>query len=333
VEANYIGYRSTHLGFAANYDYMPISGLQYGSLLLQPITSPAAVAAGFSAPYPSFASQRGANTVYQSLRPYPQYTAVTTGSGVFLGGAAPGGVADPVGQAKFNSLQIKATKRFSGGLSVFGFVTWTKSFTMVTDQYPGNRIWQLDAQPAVTYSASWAYELPFGKNKPLLNSSSRAVNAIVSGWKINGFLKYNSGLPLSITAGAGNLSAVGYTQRGNAVSGVSPYKVTDPRDFDPATSRFLNSAAFTTSTGFNFGNLAPSLSWARGFWGKQEALTLGRSFRVKERATVDFSVDAINPFNFVRWNDPGTNLLSPAFGSVTGTQSGRTLQVNGVVRF
>ena len=333
VEANYIGSRSTHLPFAADYNYMPIEGLQFGNLLLQPITSAAAVAAGFTSPYPSFASQRGANTVYQSLRPYPQYTAVTTGSGVFLGGTAPGGVADPVGQSKYNALQIKATRRYSAGLTIFGFVTWSKGFTMVLDQYPGNRIFQLDAQPALTYSVSWAYELPFGKGRALLNSNSRLVNGVVSGWKINGFLKYSSGVPLGIIGGAGNLSAVGYTQRGNAVPSVSPYKRTNPRDFDPAVDRYLNAAAFTTSTGFNFGNLAPALSWVRGFWGKQEALTVGRLFKIREDVTFDFSVDATNPVNFVRWNNPNTNLLSPAFGTVTSAGPGRTLQVNGAVKF
>jgi hypothetical protein len=336
IEANYIGSRSTHLGFAANYDYMPVSGLQYGSLLLQSITSPAAVAAGFTPPYASFVSQRGANTVYQSLRPYPQYTGVTTSSGVFFGGGFPGGVADPVGQAKYNSLQIKANRRFSGGLTIFGFVTWSKSFTLATDQYPGARVMQLDAQPALTFSVSWAYDLPFGKGKALLNGTPRAVNAVVSGWKINGFLKYNSGLPLAIAGGAGNLPAVGYTQRGNAVSGVSPYITTNPRDFDPAKNRYLNTAAFTTSTGFNFGNLAPFPSWVRGLWGKQEALTVGRTFKPRERLTLDFSVDATNPFNFVRWSDPSgaaLSVVSPAFGAITATSAGRTLQANGVVRF
>lgn len=339
VEANYIGSRSTHLGFAANYNYMPLSGLQYGSLLLQPITSPAAVAAGFAAPYPSFVSQRGANTVYQSLRPYPQYTGVTTSSGVFFGGGFPGGVADPVGQGKYNSLQVKVNRRFSAGLTLFGFVTWSKSFTMITDQYPGTRIWQLDQQPALTFSASWAYELPFGKGKPLLNGNSRTLNAVVSGWRVNGFVKYNSGLPLSVSAAAGSLAAVGYTQRGNAMAGVSPYLTTNPRDFDPAKNKYLNAAAFSPATGFNFGNLAPTLSWVRGFWGKQEALTVGRAFKINERVTFDFSVDATNPFNFVRWNDPagsplaGLNVLSPAFGTVIAAAPGRTLQVNGVVRF
>jgi len=329
IEAVYIGNKSTHQWFTANYNYMPLSGLQYGSLLLQPITSAAAVAAGFTSPYPSFSSQLGANTVYQSLRPFPQYTAVTSGS---PGGAA-SGVTDPVGQSKYNSLQVKANRQFAQGLTLFGFITWTKSFTMVSDQYPGQRIFQLDAQPALTFSLSWAYDLPFGKGKPFLTASPRVVNAIVSGWKINGFVKYNSGVPLSIAGGAGQLTQVGYTQRGNAVSGVSPYRDTNPRDFDPATSKYLNSAAFTTSTGFNFGNLAPTLSWVRGFWGKQEALTAGRVFRLHERLTLDFSVDASNPFNFVRWSNPNTSLVSAAFGTVTAAGNGRTLQINAVMKF
>jgi len=329
VEANYIGSRSTHTWFVTDYNYMPISGLQYGSLLTSSITSAAAVAAGFTSPYPSFASQTGANTVYQSLRPYPQYTAVTTGRT----GGAQEGVNDPVGQGKFNSLQVKANGRVSQGLTLFGFVTWSKSFALVTDQYPGRRIYQQDVQPALTFSVSWAYDLPFGAGKKLLNTNSRLVNGLVSGWKINGFLKYNSGVPLSIAGGAGQLPQVGYTQRGNAVAGVSPYLVTNPRDFDPAVNKFLNSAAFTTSTGYNFGNLAPALSWVRGFWGKQESLTVGRVFKIYERLTLDMSLDATNPFNFVRWSNPNTTLVSPAFGTVTSAAAGRILQINAALKF
>jgi hypothetical protein len=333
IEANYIGYRSTHLGFATNFNYLPIDYVKNGSLLLQPITSPAAAAAGFFSPFPSFASQRGANTVYQSLRPFPQYTAVTTSGGVFFGGAAPGGVADPVGQSKYNSLQVKLNRRFSRGLTLFGFMTWSKSFNWVQDQYPGARVWQQDAQPAFSYSFSWTYDLPFGAGQTFLNTDSRVVNAIVSGWKVNGFVKYSSGVPLSIAGGAGNLGAIGYGQRGNAVSGVSPYLVTNPADFDPVTSRYLNAAAFTTSTGFNFGNLAPTLSWVRGFWDKQEALTIGRQIRVTERLLLDVSADATNPFNLVRWSNPNTSRLSPAFGQVTATAPARTMQINAALKF
>ena len=329
IETNYIGNRSTNTAFSTNYNYLPISDLQYGSLLLQPISSAAAAAAGFSAPFPGFASQTGANTVYQSLRPYPQYTAVTIG----------GNVADPVGETKYNSLQIKANRRLSKGLLMMGWVTWSKSFTLVTGQYPGSRFMQLDATSPLIFSVSWAYQLPFGKNQSLLNTNSRVVDAIVSGWKINGLLRYNDGVPLTISGAAGSLSAIGYGQYGNAVLGVSPYLTTNPRDFNPATNKYLNAAAFTTSTGFNFGTLGPDPSWIRGFWGKSESLNAGRVFRIRERVTFDFSIDAINPFNFVRWGNPNTTLTSAAFGAVTttataaGVAGGRTLQINGTLKF
>ncbi len=336
IEANYIGSRSTHLGLASNYNYMPLSGLSYGSLLLQPITSAAASAAGFTSPYPAFASQRGANTVFQSLRPYPQYTGVTTGSGVFVGGAGAGGVGDPVGQSKYNSLQVKVNRRFNQGLTLFGFVTWSKGFTKVLDQFPGQRIYQLDAQPATTFSLSWVYQLPFGKGTTF-DLRNRIGNAVVGGWKINGFVKYASGMPLNIAGAGGNLAAVGYTQRANVISGVSPYLVTDPGQFDPATSRYFNAAAFAASTGFNFGNLSPNPSWVRGFWNKQEALTLARTFRFKERYSFDLSADALNPFNLVRFSDPvagvGLNRLSAGFGTVTAAQPGRTIQINAAFKF
>jgi hypothetical protein len=321
MEAVYLGSRTTHSAFTANYNYLPLSYLSLGSALLQPITSAAAVTAGVASPFPGFENQLGANTVYQALRPYPQYTAVTTTT-----------IPDPVGQQKFNSLQLKANKRFGDGLTLFGFMTWMKSFTLATDQYPGNRIMQLDANPALTFSVSWAYSLPFGKGKTLFRSASRPVNAVVSGWKVNGFVKYASGIPLGISAAAGNLASIGYTQRGNAVNGVSPYLVTSPADFTPA-SKYLNAAAFTSSTGFNFGNLAPVLSWVRGFWSKSESLTVGRVFTLRESLKFDLSVDAVNPFNFHRWNNPNTTLTSAAFGTVTGAADGRTLQVNATVRF
>jgi hypothetical protein len=314
VEAVYLGMNTTHLSFAENDNYMPLSYLSYGTTLTSNIASAAAVAAGFSSPYPAFAGQTGANTVYQALRPYPQYTTITHSA--------------PDGHQKFNELEIKANKRFAKGLTMFGYFTWMKSFTLATGQYPGWRFWQLDPNPAASFSTSWAYELPFGHA-----SSSRPVNAIVSGWKINGFVKYSSGVPLTISAAAGNLGSVGYSQWGNAVTGVSPYLTTSPANFNPATSKFLNAAAFTTSTGFNFGNLNPNLSWVRGFWYKEENLSVGRIFSIKERVKLDFSVDAFNPFNFVRWSNPNTTLTSSAFGTVTATANPRTLQVNAAVRF
>jgi len=321
LEVVYLGSRTTHLGYTANYNYLDISNLQYGATLLQPITSAAAAAGGFTSPFPGFANQLGANTVYQSLRPYSQYTAVTTGPN------------ESSGSQKFNSLQIKGNKRFSSGLTFSGFFTWSKSFSLANTQYPGVRYMQLDPNAAVSIGLNWAYELPFGKGKPLLGGNSRVVSAVVSGWKINGFVKYSSGVPLTITGGVGSLGTIGYTQWANSVQGVSPYLVTSPGDVALNSTKYLNAAAFTTSTGFNFGNLNNNLSWVRGFWSKDENLTFGRVFRLTEQVRFDLSVDANNPFNFHRWNNPNTSLTSGQFGIVSSVVNARTMQVNMAVKF
>ena len=260
VEATYLGSHSTHTSFGTDPNVVPLSALPLGNTLLQPINSTAAAAAGINSPFPAFVSQIGANTVYQALKPYPQYTDIS--------------MSDPVGQSKFNSLQTKLNKRFSNGLSLLGFFIWSKNFSRSQGQDPNSRRWQMDGSPATVLSFSWAYDLPFGKNKSLLNTDSKVLNAIVSGWKINGFVRYTDGSALSITGASGNLGTIGYGQWPSAVLGVSPYGPnTNPREFDPATGRYLNPAAFAITTGFNFGNFAPSPGWIRGFSGKSESLT------------------------------------------------------------
>jgi hypothetical protein len=62
---------------------------------------------------------------------------------------------------------------------------------------------------------------------------------------------------------------------------------------------------------------------------------LGRIFRIREKASFDFSVDAMNPFNFHRWSAPNTNLAQGVanFGRVTAAGDGRLIQFNGSLKF
>lgn len=328
VELTYIGSKNVHTSSSTNLNYMTQDNLKYGATLLQTITSAAAVAAGFTSPFASFASQTGANTVYQALRPYPQYTGVNIGGGF---GAAAG---DPIGQSKNNQFQAKVNKRASHGLTLGGWVDWSKNFSMGTGLAPTERVWSLgNNSSAFTISANWTYDLPFGKGK--LDTNVRAINAVISGWKINGVVRYSSGAPLNISGAAGQLGQVGFTQRATIVPGVPMTLVTNPRDFDPVNSRYLNIAAWTQTTGFDWGNMPNNQpSWLRGFWTKSESLTAGRTFRIREKTTLDFSMDATNPFNFHRWNNPGTGLTQAAtFGKVTGAAAGRLVQFNGSLKF
>ena len=53
------------------------------------------------------------------------------------------------------------------------------------------------------YIANWLYEMPFGKGKRFLGSSSGVVNAIVGDWQVGGVLTIQSGSPFTVSGGAG----------------------------------------------------------------------------------------------------------------------------------
>jgi hypothetical protein len=67
----------------------------------------------------------------------------------------------------------------------------------------------------VTYSQSFIYELPFGKNKPMLQQG--IGSALLGGWQVSSVMSADTGTPLFLTAGANSLNAPGNTQVPNQV--------------------------------------------------------------------------------------------------------------------
>jgi hypothetical protein len=51
-----------------------------------------------------------------------------------------------------------------------------------------------DIRHLVTASGVW--QMPFGRGRALLNTSSRAVDAIIGGWQLSGIYRWNTGLPV-----------------------------------------------------------------------------------------------------------------------------------------
>ncbi len=52
-----------------------------------------------------------------------------------------------------------------------------------------------DVRHLINVSAVW--QMPFGKGKALLNTNSRALDAIVGGWQLSGIYRWNTGLPIA----------------------------------------------------------------------------------------------------------------------------------------
>ena len=332
LDTVYIGSHSTHLDSGdynntaqlAQYNVLNPAYLSLGSLLTQSVTSAPAIAAGIALPYAGFTG-----TVGQALRPYPQYQNVSE-------------IYGPRGIAHYDALQIKLTKRYSGGLTLLSYFTWSKNLTN-TDasladsgesdgpiQNPYNAHGEVSVSadtPPVSFGVSGSYELPFGSGKRFV--SSGLLSHIVAGWMISGFDEIASGTPLAITASNSVLSALGYPNvRANLVLGQPIHLVSDPRDFDPATDRYLNPAAFTVPSTYQLGNTGRYLPYVRNWTQKYEQLAIGRTFMVSDKLRLRFRADATNPFNFVRWGAPNTNLSSAQFGMVTSAAPGRQMQLS-----
>src|SRR4029079_4527242 len=85
--------------------------------------------------------------------------------------------------------------------------------------------------------ASFFYELPMGRGKPLLNSAGWA-NSIVSGWSVSGVLSYQSGIPTAVYSScagtAGDVLFAGCHFTGSARVNVVPgVKQSNSRDLNP----------------------------------------------------------------------------------------------------
>jgi hypothetical protein len=278
LDLTYTGNKGTHLE-SGQVNVMQIAP-QYaylGSLLNQPITSPAVAALGFKAPFPSFVSVLGKNaTLGQSLRLFPQYS-----------GLASAGQGNHSGNSTYEALVIKVTKRYSGGLALVGSYTWSKLLTDADDTEPwigfglgagrGNNLIgaqnQYNRNLEKSYSVldtpsmlkiTVSYDFPFGKGKAYL--ANGVLGRIIGNWNIGAYIFGQSGYPMAVTDTGYRNNLFGGTPRPNVLTSnwLLPYSGT----FDPSVDKFLDPSAFarrTNPAADPFGN-APVYNGASRFF-------------------------------------------------------------------
>jgi len=286
-----------------------------------------AVAAQYNlgAPYAGFA---GTNTVAQSLRPFPQFANIPVSG-------------DPRGKTWYDSLQTKLTKRMSHGLMVSGTFTWQKSLQVGTDGNtattvpngsgaPTNYVNNTVANPLGAKSIS-AFDQPFlftlaaTYTLPKVRALGKA-SYILQDWQIGTLLNYSSGLPIAVPASTTSIASQLFQgSTDNRVPGQPLYLVSDLNChcYDPSTTPVLNPAAWAPPAPGQFGSSAPFYSDYRYQRHPSENINLGRTWRFKERMSLNLRVEFANMFNRAFYNNPTvTNPTTPvtrnALGNLTG---------------
>ena len=288
------------------------------ALLVSPMNSPQVIAAGFKAPYAGFPMTL---TLAQAIRPFPQFTSITSKWA-------------PLGNTWYDGLQATLTKRFSHGL------TGTMAFTYDKEQSLGamdavgwmpsllndvynrgiNKGISNESQPVVL-TTGFSYETP-------AVTKSKVVRNVVRDWTIGGFLRYGSGLPIPSPYANNNLNTLLLRNVGtgtgtffNRVPGQSLYlKDLNCHCIDPNKNLVLNPAAWLDPGPGQFGG-QPYYNDYRYERRPSESLSIGRIFRVKEAMSLEVRMEAFNVFNRTEMNNPAASnpLLTPTYsgGNVT----------------
>src|SRR5579875_2697571 len=282
-------------------DYTAAQNYADYQLLLQPINSAAVMSRmkaagvgnnGLVLPYSGFPLT---NSLLSALYPYPQFgNLAVTGS--------------PTGRSRYDSLQMKATKRLSHGLQAAGAFTWEKSFAAANRQNffnPTSSVWDLQQIPLFQLTVNATYTTP---SASFLN---RYANTVIKDWQIGWFSVYQSGQFLTPPTNpvTNFLTSEEYRVPGQPLYLVN---INSNSQINPYTQQVLNPNAWATVPAGGVGPAIGTLySDFRGPRRPIENANLGRNFRVKEKYNLQIRVEFTNIFNRTFLPTPITSVAPP----------------------
>ena len=299
------------------------------TLLNSQVGSAVANAAGVVAPWSGFNKLWGTgSSVAQSLRPFPQYSAVDTINGQ----------GDRIGHSTYHSMQVKFSKRYSSGLTVQASYVLSKLLTDADSGggTPENHYNRSLEKSIASYDQThvvklnYVYELPFGKGRKFLSNKS-VGSAILGGWRFSGIQNYSSGTPFALGTtvsfpifnGGNRPTVAAYDGWRGAIAGGK---------FDPAVDKFLQPASFFgTQPTDVLGTMTRYNPKLRNWPGFGESVSMARSITLKEQKHLDFRWEAFNLLNRTQFGalSGGGTLQNANFGLWrTQANSGRRMQVS-----
>src|SRR5262249_3005069 len=137
------------------------------------------------------------------------------------------------------------------------------------------------------------------------------VGKVLQGWQVNGIFTYQTGIPMVVAIGNGNLGLIGsHKQMPNVVAGQGPV-LFQGWNFDPARDRYLNVNAFSPPAPFTIGNAPAVLPNARDFAVFNEDFSILKRTTITEKRNLEFRAEMFNILNRTRFSTPNSQLDNP----------------------
>jgi hypothetical protein len=146
---------------------------------------------------------------------------------------------------------------------------------------------------------------PFGKGKKYLQSG--LSSKILGGWQLNAVAILRSGTPFTVTASNTTLNATGSTQFGDCLT--QPIHLGN-------IYQWYDKSAFAAPGAGRFGTCGTNSLIGPGLTNLDTAVT--RTFSIKERVQIRFSVDTFNVTNTPHHSNPTSSVSSATFMQALG---------------
>ncbi|MGH9938980.1 MAG: carboxypeptidase regulatory-like domain-containing protein [Blastocatellia bacterium] len=258
----------------------------------------------------------GTTAQVQARRPYPQFGNITW--------------IESVANSTYHSMELKAEKRYTKGLSLLGSYTFSKSIDnspgISTSSNASAAIAQdtldlraergrsdFDVRHRLVASAIW--EIPLGKGHQVFGGGPLAH--VFGGWQASGILSLQSGRPFTAVLSGDLSNTLNRNDRPNLVG--------DPNSGPKTVEQWFNTAAFQTQAVGSFGTAGRNIIIGPGFQNFDFALS--RNFNVTERFRIQFRTELFNAFNHANFNYPAAIVNAPAtVGRITSALDPRQIQ-------
>lgn len=295
---------------------------------------------GVPLPYPGWVEQMTgcAPSVAQALLPYPQYCSRLQG------------LNESHGKSLYNSLQVKAEKRFARGFYALASYTLSRTMTSGSDntqrsseydahvqgvispyQRDRNYVIAADDTPNVL-SLAFVWEIPVGPGRRYLTSG--VGGALLGGWQMSTIFRYSSGIPLFFRSSTCNVPEQFGVGCIPAIIDPANVFAQDKSNFDPAKGPLFNRAAFEPVSAFQFyaGNGNRIEQSIRAFGYHNQDVTFIKNTKLPGNINFQIRAELFNIWNWHIFSARGSifqnataawnlDLASPDFGKWAGAVS------------
>jgi hypothetical protein len=215
----------------------------------------------------------------------------------------------------YQSLQTKLEHRAGNGLT--GLISYTWSKFLQFNQSPalgGNYGYERTYSPFNTpqnLAMSGTYQIPVGRGRKFLATSSRPVDILLGGWQLQTIIVLRSGLPYTPVVGSdvANTGVGGQRPNLNPAGGSATFHKSLTKWFDP--TRYVAAPALT------YGQVRANTLTSDMY--RQYDASIFKNFALAGESVLSFRAEFFNLPNTNSFNAPGATITSSGCCAVTST--------------